>query len=658
MPAITFEITNRTAYAEGRAFGEVGPYERVDGVLTFAVDPASEANASLTDLSLPPRDDAGLVRFASDLSLLVPADPALGNRRVIIDVVNRGRRRVVSTFNLADLAESNRRSSTEIPVGDGFLFDRGYAIASVGWQWDVFRSDMLMGIEPPIAPVRGDVLVEIRPDVLQYTRTLANRVHKPYRAADVDDPTARLLVKDWEDGPYSELPRGAWRFAQESAGGVIPSDEHVYLESGFQPGKIYHVVYTVEGSPISAGSMLALREAATFLRYPGELNPVAPGFDRAYAYGVSQTGRLLRHFIYLGLNVDEAGRIAFDGLLPHVAGGRRGEFNQRFGQPSVQSTPGFAHLFPFADDVQTDPFSETADGLLSRLRDRGAAPRIIYTNTAAEYWRGDASLSHTDPLAAHDLPDAPEARSYLFAGTQHADARQLPAPGDPSIDGTDRCYLPNVIDYRPLLRAALVNLDRWVTDGVEPPASAVPRISDGSALPRSAALGALDVVPGIVTPDPDRLWVLRETDLGPDADQGVAKLPVEEGRAYVGLVSALDDDGNESAGIRLPELTAPVATYTGWNLRHPDAGAPEQIIPMVGSTHPFARTSAERAESRDPRPALDPRYADRAAYAALARQHAQRLADQRYLLAEDIDVVVENALRTYDAAIDGSIGQV
>ena len=655
MSAITFEMTSRTRYADGRAFAQTGPYERIDGLLTFAVDPASEANAGLTDLALAPRDAAGLVRFASDLSLLVPADPSLGNRRVIIDVVNRGRRRVVSTFNLA---EPKRGGSADIPIGDGFLFDRGYAIVSVGWQWDVFRSDMLMGIEPPIAPVRGEILVEIRPDVVQHTRTLANRVHKPYRAADVDDPTARLLVKDWEDGPYTELPRASWRFAKESDGGVIPSDAHVYLESGFRPGKIYHAVYTVDGSPVSAGSMLALREAATFLRYPGPANPIAAGFERAYAYGVSQTGRLLRHFIYLGLNTDETGRIAFDGMLPHVAGGRRGEFNQRFGQPSVQSTPGFAHLFPFADDAQTDPFSETADGLLSRLRARGAAPRIIYTNTAAEYWRGDASLTHTDPLAAHDLPDAPEARSYLFAGTQHADARELPPPGDPAIDGTDRRYLPNVIDYRPLLRAALVNLDRWVTDGVEPPASAVPRIDEGSAVPRPTAISALDVVPGLATPNPERLWVLRETDLGPDAESGVARLPVEEGRAYVALVSALDDDGNESAGIRLPDLTAPVATYTGWNLRHPDAGAPEQIIPMVGSTHPFARTGAERTASGDPRPALDQRYADRAAYVAAAREQAQRLADERYLLLEDVDVVVENAARNYDAAIDGSIGQV
>jgi hypothetical protein len=366
----------------------------------------------------------------------------------------------------------------------------------------------------------------------------------------------------------------------------------------------------------------------------------------------------LRHFIYLGLNVDEGGRIAFDGLLPHVAGGRRGEFNERFGQPSVQSTPGFAHLFPFADDTQTDPFSETADGLLSRLRARGAAPRIIYTNTAAEYWRGDASLTHTDPLATQDLPDAPESRSYLFAGTQHADARELPPPGDLAIDGTDRRYLPNVIDYRPLLRAALINLDRWVVEGVDPPPSAHPRIDDGSAVLRSTALGGLDVVPGLATPDPERLWVLRETDLGPDADRGIAKLPVEEGRAYVGLVSNVDDDGNEASGIRLPELAAPVATYTGWNLRDPDAGAPEQIIPMVGSTHPFARTNAERAASQDSRPSLDERYADRDAYVAVAREHALRLADQRYLLPEDVDVVVENAVRNYDAAMDGSIGQV
>jgi hypothetical protein len=650
MAVVDLRIENRTPYADGAAFGQVGPYERIDGVLEFAVDPTHTANGQIVDLGLAPREADGLVHFIADLTLLQPVDAAKGNQRLLVDVVNRGRRNVVPTFNLA---VPNRKGSADIPAGDGFLFERGWTIAAIGWQWDVFRRDGMMGMEPPTAPVRGQTLVELRPDVVQHTRTLANRVHKSIPAADLDDADAVLYVKDWEDGPYSTIARADWRFARETDEGVEPSAEHVYLAAGFQPGKIYHLVFTAEGSPVGGCGLLALRDGAAFLRQASALNPIDGGLERAYVYGVSQTGRLLRHFLYLGLNQDEQGAQVYDGMLPHVAGGRRGEFNQRFGQPSVQSTPGFGHVFPFADDDLQDPFGGSSDGLLRRERAQGTTPRIIYTNTAAEYWRGDASLIHVDAATGKDLPDAEGTRSYLFAGTQHADARQLPEPGDPAIDGTLGRYPSNALDYRPLLRAALVNLDRWVSDGVAPPPSAVPTVAGESAVSRAAALDALSVVPDLAAPDPDRLWVLRETDLGPQADEGVARFPVVEGRAYDSFVSAVDADGNESAGIRLPDLSVPVATHAGWNPRHPDAGAPEQIIPMVGFTLFFPRNDADRQAAHDARRSIEERYASREAYLAESRTAAEALVAARTLLAEDVDVVVENCARTYDLAMAG-----
>ena len=111
---------------------------------------------------------------------------------------------------------------------------------------------------------------------------------------------------------------------------------------------------------------------------------------------------------YLGLNVDEAGQPVFDGLLPHVAGGRMGEFNHRFAQPSCQSNPGFGHQFPFADDNLTDTLTEHTDGLLNRLRQLNAVPKIIYTDSAAEYWRGDACLTHVNSAGDADLDAAPK----------------------------------------------------------------------------------------------------------------------------------------------------------------------------------------------------------------------------------------------------------
>ena len=606
MPVVDAKITRREPLADGQSFGEAGQYERIDGVLTFAVEPANPANATVVDLRYAPVDDAGRVRFEADFTLVTPSEPAHGNGRLVVEVVNRGRRRTVTFFNRGPTPEID---SDAIPEGDGFLMRHGYSVLSIGWQWDVYRSDALLGLEAPGIeidgqPVTGQCSVEIRPHIRETTRLLANRAHRPYPVADVDEARVVLLVRDWEDGPDSVIPRSQWRFARETDDGEVPSDEHVYLASGFEPGRIYNCIYTATHPVVVGCGMLAIRDAASWMRKPSLNNPVADGFEKVYGHGVSQSGRLLRTMVYWGLNVAEDGNPAFDGLLPHVAGGRRGEFNHRFAQPSCQSAPSFGHQFPFADDEVTDALTEQTDGMLRRLRKLGAVPKIIYTNSAAEYWRGDGCLTHVDGAGNFDLQPVDETRHYLFAGTQHL-------PGSPDQmagvgpDGSTGYHPYNVVDYIPLLRAALVNLDRWVTNGVAPPPSRHPRLDDGTAVTQASYLDTVVDVPGRDTPDPDRLWRIREVDLGLEAHLGVGRYPVTEGREYARLVSAADADGNDLAGIRLPDLEVPVGTHTGWNLRHPDTGAPEQLMSMQGSSHWFAAKAAQRKASNDPRLSLD-----------------------------------------------------
>lgn len=674
MPVTDVKIRRRAPLADGAQFGTAGSYTRTDGVLTFAVDPGNPANASIVDLQYASVDAAGRVRFEADFTLVAPADAGRGNRRLIVEVVNRGRRRTVPFFNRGPTPPID---SDAIPVGDGFLMRRGYSVLSVGWQWDVYRSDALLGLDAPEIrideqPVTGQCCVEIRPNAPETTRLLANRAHRPYPVANRDDPDALLTVRDWEDGPDSVIPRSEWQFARDTAEGIIPSAEHIYLAAGFQPGRIYNCIYTAARPVVVGCGMLAIREAASWLRGPLSGNEsgryesgdesgrdesenesgndaIAGGFEKIYGHGVSQSGRLLRTMLYCGLNVDEAGRPVFDGLLPHVAGARRGEFNHRFAQPSAQSAPGFGQRFPFADNDLTDPLTEQTDGLLRRLRRRNAVPKIIYTDSAAEYWRGDASLSHIDAAGAGDLEPAPESRRYLFAGTQHL-------PGAPDLmtgagpDGATGRHPYNAVDYIPLLRAALANLDRWASEGIAPPPSCHPRLDDGTAVAAAEYLSGLPTIPGVATPEPSRLWRIREVDLGADADRGIGAYPVREGREYAALVPAADADGNDAAGIRLPDLTVPVGTHTGWNLRHPDTGAPEQLMSMQGSTHWFARTAERRQLAGDPRPSLEERYAGRADYAERVQAAAQRLADAGYLLDEDVDTVVQSCLERYDCA--------
>jgi hypothetical protein len=393
-----------------------------------------------------------------------------------------------------------------------------------------------------------------------------------------------------------------------------------------------------------------MRDFSAFLRFAAEAdgNPCAGRLDRAYSYGVSQSGRFLRLFLSLGLNLDEDGRQVFDGLIPQVAGGRRGQFNQRFAQPSDQSMPSFGHLMPFADDPQTDPVTGESAGLLDRQRQLGGVPRILTINTSAEYWRGDASLVHTDLADTRDVEPPAEVRSYLLSSTQHG-LGTIPLAHESGNEGSRGANGLNAVNYAPLVRAALLNLDRWVSEGTEPPPSAFPRIADGTAVTPEEALARYHAIPGAVVADPERRLMVWRTDVGPDAASGVMQIPASLGERYQNYVSALDADGNELAGIRMPDVSVPVATYTGWNPRAPETGGEGQINLMQGSTFPFAATRAEREQRGDPRPSIEERYRDREDYLAQVRAAAEALVQQRYMLAEDVDLAVALAGERYDA---------
>ena len=243
--------------------------------------------------------------------------------------------------------------------------------------------------------VEGQAVVEIRPNVLEHTRLLANRLHRPYPVKDPDSLDARLLVRDWEDGPETEVPRSSYRFAREVDGRVMPSLEHVYFEPGFKPGKIYRIVYPADRAVVVGAGLLAVRDTAVWLRHPSALNPVDAGFERAYAYGVSQTGRMLRHFLYLGLNVDEHGRKVYDGLLPHVAGGRRGEFNHRF-RPAFTAVGDRLRppLFPSRTSRWRTRSLSVPMACCSGSGGWARCRRWSTPTHPPEYWRGDGGLAH------------------------------------------------------------------------------------------------------------------------------------------------------------------------------------------------------------------------------------------------------------------------
>src|SRR2546426_1169110 len=305
MAVVRIEIEQRAVVLDGHTFGAAGAYEKLAGVVRFAVDRANPANHAITDLGLAPANARGHVEFWADFYLLRPADPARGNRRLLLDVPNRGRKVALGLFNSTPRVPD---PSTPDDFGNGFLMRHGYTVAWCGWQHDVPRRDGLMALTVPAArgngpAITGLVRCEWRPNTRVTTLPLADRYHIPHPTIDLQDPGARLTVRERREAAAVEVERGAWRF---------PDASSLTVENGFEPGKIYELVYRAANPPLVGLGFLAVRDTAAWLRCASAAdgNPCAETLDRAYAFGVSQSGRFLRHLLHLGLNEDEAGRLA------------------------------------------------------------------------------------------------------------------------------------------------------------------------------------------------------------------------------------------------------------------------------------------------------------------------------------------------------------
>jgi Alpha/beta hydrolase domain len=581
-------------------------YEHVVAVATIALDPADPANAAIVDLARARRDRDGLVRFETDVVLLRAPRP----RGLLYMVANRG-----LVTGLPYSAGIPRLAPTgDIAAGDAWVLERGLSVLWAGWQWDIERRPGTVGLDAPQAlgddgePLRGQARLGFQPVTGQARRRLADEVlpimgqFQALPAADRSDPAARLTERDWFNGPPRTVPRDRWRFTDP---------EHIELDGGFAARHHYEVTYTTSRCPVTGAGFAAARDVVAHLR---------DEFTHTLAFGVSQSGRWLREFIRDTGNAAQDGRRVFDGIHCHIAGGRVGEFNNRYAQPSTMNPLGFTHLPPFSP----------ADGLLDRARERGTVPKLVFTNTATEYWRGDASLGHPDP-------GAPGCRWYLYAGTHHVGAQ----PG--YVEALPVQLAGNLVDTTYLTRAHAAALDTWVTDGTEPPPSAVPRAEDGTGISRGEALAKLGAVPWlekVTLPDEDALLGMPPLDLGPDADQGVGRYPaVVLGPARPCLVSALDEDGNERAGVRLPHVSVPLDVSSGWNPEQPRDGVPVETWNLVGG-----RTDLPAAE-------ILHRYGSEASFLAQVQASAQALAAARHLLAADVDAVVADAGRRWAAAV-------
>ncbi|UYN95502.1 MAG: hypothetical protein KIT25_00715 [Enhydrobacter sp.] len=577
------------ALADGAAFGATGAYEKVIGVARGEIDPRAEASRRIALIDRAPRNARGKVEYATDFYLLRPRDAAAGNGRILYEVNNRGRKMLIG--NLCDGPQGMNDPKTVADLGNGFPLRRGYTVVWSGWDPDAPRANLGLGLGAPVATDDGKPIVRtIADEFVSGTRAGILETFKlSHEMASADG--ARLTVRERQADPPQDV---AW--VQVDGRSIKPAD------GAPRPGFLYEFSYSASNPKVQGLGFAATRDFVSFLRHdPKALAATGGPIRHALAIGFSQAGRYLRHHVSEGFNRDEQGRVVFDGILSHIAGVGRLYFNVPFGQPARTNTQHEDHdypeaWFPFSTATLEDPITRQKASL---LRGDGCDPRLIETNTSTEYWQKGASLLTTDPAGTTDVDLPANSRVYMIAGTQHGGRAGAPSDNGPNVNPR------NPHNPMPAVRALLTALDDWVVSGTAPPASRVPRLADGT----------------LVEPD--------KTGFPDLPGAAVVRRANRVGERRI-LVSRVDEDGNEVAGIRLPDIAVPLATYTGWNEYKPPYPRGE-LADRDGSCLPF------------PVDRIAARYPNRADYVSQVQAAVDRLMKERFLLQEDADRYLEKA---------------
>lgn len=627
------DIASRSDVLDGKTFGDAGAYERILGRVYFSLAVTNPHNRRIVDLSNAVNLKDGQVEFSSDFIAIRPKDTNKSNGSMLLEVPNRGRSRI-----LALVDGGNWDAATD--AGDAWLLRQGFTFVSLGWQWDA-TGDGALHFTAPIAKEKGKTITGLlrgdlmpskpMPEIPLGHLILGNIGGLEYPVSAPDDARNVLTVRDSRSATRTIIPRAQWQFAHTVDGKLTPSDRHIHLNGGFQPGKLYEYIYVVADPVVAGGGFAVIRDFASYAKH--DPSSIAPA-QRVYGEGISQNGRFLRDFIYQGFNADEEGRAALDGVLAHVAGAGRGSFNYRFAQPSRDAQPTSSvfyptDIFPFTDKPETDPLTGQTAGLLDRAVAESVSPRIFFSNTSYEYWGRAAALIHVSADGQHDASLSENVRVYHFTGLQH-----FPGPFPPAKDSGDLLGQEpeSALPIRYFWRAMISNMDAWVRNGTAPPPSSYPRIAEGNLVPLNRY--NLPAIPGLHRPNEAN--EAYRLDFGPGWQEGILSIePPRVGPAFPVLVPQVDADGNERDGVHLPEITVPLATYTGWNLRDPSIGAPDQRVAFEASYVPFPATEQERKRMGDPRKSIAERYPNRDAYMTLYRGAIDDLVKQRWILEED-----------------------
>ncbi|MDR3447945.1 MULTISPECIES: alpha/beta hydrolase domain-containing protein [unclassified Dyella] len=635
------EVLDRKPYQNGKVFPGVGAYEVIHGRAWFTLDPQDKANVRIADLKLAPKNGNGLVEFSSDFVLIRPIHPV--DSTLIYDVANRGG---AITDMLNYVIDPTKKPAF---VDAGFLQRNGFTVLASAWQWDVTPEQgdaAALVFKPPVATdggqqITGKVANEFIVDKPAEIASFVGIVGRAYPAAIVNAPSATLTARNLPDDPRVVIERSLWSFVPATNDQPASS---IRMQTGFKPGRIYELTYVARDPYVVGTGLAGIRDLVSWFRaHPFEGSP-APKY--VLMFGASQTGRLIQQMLYDGFDVDEHGKLVFDGAMALVGGSGRGSFNHRFAFPTRAASlivdRGYpTDIFPFTTATERDDTTGQSGSVLARARDtEGKTPKLFFVDKSTEFWGRSASLLQTTPDGRSDVTVEPHTRLYLLTGMQH-----LLTPS-PTRGNAVHCSSP--IDDLSTLRALLLDMNRWVRDDTLPPANAYPTVKSGT-LVSITRYGELFPKGTELTP-PSEAFTPRRLDFGARfASAGVVdQLPPVAGRPYGVKVPAPDADGTDAGGLRPVEVRIPLGTYTGWNQREASTGFGWALDRFEGSFQPFARTEVERKVSGDTRPSLEARYASRADFIEKTRAAAKQAVAEHLLLAEDEARVVDAQTGLYD----------
>lgn len=619
------EITSR----EMLSAADVGfTYEAVYGVVRFTLDPNDPANATIVDLQNVDTNSDGLVEYSADFKMLIP--PAeLANGGLLYNVNNRG----------------NSRTPPEDSLQHP-LTEMGFTYLVTGWINELAPREGRIRLHAPVvgnesAPVTGAVRYEVSVGSVANDVNIAGGGHLAYYPTEDGLANATLTQRLYQEDPRIPVQRSDFSLNVIDVPQSNQPEVTLNVDGGLQPGYLYELIYEARGPVLAGAGMAGIRDIVSLIRYEGDSALLeeldVPDIEHTVAWGVSQSGRLLRQFVYDGLNADPEGRKVFDGVIPIIAGGGFGMFNNRFAMPTRTNGHHSNYLypndlFPFTYGDSTDPYTGRTDGVLRAARASGTEPYVMHIQTSNEYWLRAGSLPHTSPDGSSDADIPDNVRFYTIGGSQHGSRDGIPQePTSGQLPGN-----PNM--WSPISETLIASMYDWVANDELPPPSRYPKISEGTLVSshingriNREAWNALDGIN-----HPSSIYKPRHTNYGQrwQSERIIDQHPDYSDHEYNAMVPAVNTDNNDLAeSTVLPPLTqVPLGTFVPWNLRSPVFGAEESLARLTGGYIPYPDNTAAAVQMRDPRNSIEGLYPSFDDYLNEFEQATDELIEEGFLL--------------------------